>query len=612
MELVLPVLALGGLYKVAQQQKNKSAGTENFDSSNTNNRRIRNELLPNMDVPNRNFPEEYPVLHPEADLTSQLSTLNVFDAPSVYTDKYFNANMVASQMASDMATGDAAANYRSLTGEVVGADYFRHNNMVPFFGSKSHANNAPNATESTLDNYVGSGSQFITKTEQAPLFAPDTNYQWAYGMPNTADFVQSRMNPSMNMANVRPFEPVQVGPGLGLGYTSEGSGGFNSGLMARDQWREKNVDELRVASKQKASGLGMLGYEGPAISRVTRSVETKDIGQWEQRGPDRAFDMGPDRYFTTMGIATAPTARGVPVPKHVSRPDTSVEYTGVAGNGQTAHVIRGEYMPSHHQQLESFPLGAAVSRAGAPTDADFGVQAAKAYPNNRSVPRQPADPGYFGAVKNGLGAAVAPFVDMLRPSRKENTVGNLRPYQNPKTAVEASYVYNPHDRAPVTIRQTTENSKFHVQVNANQHGGAYQSTPHQATANERDTTTDFYYSGGAAAPGEGARTYDAEYRQRNNDIKSSTIQGHTLHGGMSLLNGQVHMTQRPQEAMLRNDRPVDGMRSYAPPPSVDSMGAVQGHANLDLYQGQQLDRNNGDVLSQLKGNPYTLNVLNYL
>jgi len=607
MELVLPVLALGGLYKVAQQQNKK----ETFDNANANKQRARNELIPNLDIPNHNYPEEYPVLNPEADLTSKLSTLNVFDAPSVYTDKYFNANMLAAQSANPM--GPSVATYRSLTGESVGADYFQHNNMVPFFGSKSHANNAPNATESTLDNYVGSGSQYITKTERSPMFSPDENYQWAYGMPSSADFVQSRMNPSMNMANVRPFEPVQVGPGLGLGYTAGGSAGFNSGMLARDQWREKTVDELRVANKQKASGLGMLGYEGPAISHVTRSVEAKDIGQWEQRGPDRTFETGSERYFTTMGVATAPTARSIPMPKHVNRPETSTDYTGVAGNGQTSHVIRGEYMPTHNQQLDAFPLAPAYAvGAGGANEADFGAKSVKAYPNNRSLGSTRTDDSYFGAVKSGIGAAVAPFVDMLRPSRKENTVGNLRPYQNAKTAVEASYVYNPNDRAPVTIRETTENSKFHLQANANQCGGAYMSTPHQAIANERDTTTEYFYSGSAAASGEGARTYDAEYRQRNNDIKSSTIQGRMVPGGMSLLNGQVNMQQRPQEKMLRNDRPVDGMRSYTAPPSMDTMGAVQGHGNLSLYQGQQLDRNNGDVLAQLKGNPYTLNVVNGL
>ena len=250
MELVLPVLALGGLYKVAQQQNKK----ETFDNANANKQRARNELIPNLDIPNHNYPEEYPVLNPEADLTSKLSTLNVFDAPSVYTDKYFNANMLAAQSANPM--GPSVATYRSLTGESVGADYFQHNNMVPFFGSKSHANNAPNATESTLDNYVGSGSQYITKTERSPMFSPDENYQWAYGMPSSADFVQSRMNPSMNMANVRPFEPVQVGPGLGLGRR-----------LRRVQFRHvgprpvARKDGGRIARGEQAKGVGS-GHAG--------------------------------------------------------------------------------------------------------------------------------------------------------------------------------------------------------------------------------------------------------------------------------------------------------------------------------------------------------------
>jgi len=620
MEFLIPALALGGLYKVSQTQKK-----ENFDSVNTNSQRIRNQLLPNVDIPNRNFPDEYPVQNPEADLTSQLSTMNVFDSPSVYTDKYFNANMMASgtNSQSNNNTGTMGSNtvnstnstYRSMTGDVVDAGYFTHNNMVPFFGSKSHANNAPNATESTLDNYSGSASQHISKSERAPMFAPDTNYQWANGMPSTVDFVQSRINPGMNMAGVRPFEPIQVGPGLGLGYTSEGSAGFNSGLLARDQWKDKNVDELRVANKQKASGLGMLGHEGPAKSFVTQAANQSNMGIMEKHRVERTFEMGQDRLFTTTGIEKAATARSIPIQKFVSRPETSVEYTGVAGNGNTAHVIRGEYMPTHNQQLDSTQLAPAyaLNRGGA-NESDFGAKSVQAYPNNRSTTRLGnQDNSYFGAVKSSINAAVAPFVDMLKPSRKENTVGNLRPYQNVKAPVESSYYFNPNDQAAVTIRQTTENSKWHLQSNANQHGGAYQSTPHQAISNERDSTTDYYYSGGSSARegNQQARTYDGEYRQRNNEIKSSTIQGRMVPGGMALLNNQVNMTQRPQEKMLINTRPVEG-KFFTPTPSIESMGALQGNTNMNLYQSQQLDRNSGDILSQLKGNPYTLNVLNGL
>jgi len=94
MEFLIPALALGGLYTVSKQQQHKTsvgggagAGRENYE----NRRRQReHELLPNVDIPNRNYPEEYPIQDAEADLTSKLSTTQIFDAPSVYTDKYFN------------------------------------------------------------------------------------------------------------------------------------------------------------------------------------------------------------------------------------------------------------------------------------------------------------------------------------------------------------------------------------------------------------------------------------------------------------------------------------------------------------------------------------------
>merc|ERR1711991_683069 len=153
----------------------------------------------------------------------------------------------------------------SLTGEEVDKDYFKHNNMVPFFGGNMKSKNVEaNSYESVLDNYVGSGSQYITKSEQGPLFKPGENYQYPYGTPNNTEFMRSRVNPSSRMANTLPFKQEQVGPGLNLGYTSEGSGGFNSGMMERELWNAKTVDELRVLTNQKSSGHLMYGREGPA------------------------------------------------------------------------------------------------------------------------------------------------------------------------------------------------------------------------------------------------------------------------------------------------------------------------------------------------------------
>jgi len=591
MELAIPLIALAGLYI----SSNQSSKTETF--------RNRPDGLPNTNIPDRNYPIDQSFENPETDLTAKLSTVNRYDGGQAYTDKYFNQDMNSEHTDSASSSSSAAAQYKSLTGNTVDSDYFRHNNMQPYFGSHIRGRVDPKMSETIMDNYTGSGSQITSKREQAPLFGPGENVQYAYGAPNNSDFYQSRVNPSLRMANVKPFEEIQVGPGLGLGYNAEGSGGFNSGMAMRDQWLDKSVDEMRVANKQKASGLVMLGHEGPANSFI-KSMGA--LGEMNKNRVDTSYELGSDRFMTTTGLEKGQTLRAIPNDRFTNRPETSAEYTGGAGSSNPAPLYEdGEYMDSKHIDLGALPFNPAyASGKGGGTEADYEMKAKTAYPNNRT---ENAQDGYFGIFGGGLGAVVAPLLDMLRPSRRENTIGNLRPYQNAKPAVASSYVFNPADRLPPTIRETTENSKFHLNVNAKQAGDGYRVTGNQPIYNQRDTTTDFYYAGNSSAGANARqpRTYDAEYNQRNNNIKSSTIEGYMVKGNMSLMNGDINMHGKAKDAYLANNRPVmAGMPGEIP--SAQAMGQLQGQTGL--YQNIQLDRNSSDIMSALKSNPYTLDM----
>jgi hypothetical protein len=600
MELAIPGVALGLLYVVTNQNKKKENFTNNVSG------------LPNTNVPNRNYPSEYPILSTETDQTSSLSTTNRFDNTGVYTDKYFNPNSVSNIVDSFSASDNSQRNFYSLTGEKVDSSYFQHNNMVPFFGSNIRSRHVDNnSNESVLDNYIGSGSQTIIKKETAPLFSPSENQQWAHGAPNMTDFYQSRVNPSMRMANVKPFADEKVGPGLGLGYTTQGGDGFNSGMMMRENWLPKTADDLRVANKPKAGGLMMIGHEGPANSHIKNISTHEQMGRMEKNRPERHFEMGEDRLFTTTGLEKGQTLQGIPTTfyKDTARQHTTTDYVGVAGFQNSSEYVTGEYMPSHNQQLGEVPLAVANANGrNYATDADFEMKAKRAYPNNRSANHQES---YYGLVSGSLGAAVAPLLDVLRPTRKTNVIGTLRPYQNPSTVVKESYIFNPADRPAPTIRETTENSKFHMNVDRNQRGGAYETTQHQPINNNRISTGDFYYAGVAGA---GDRTrqmksYEAQYNQRNNDIKSSTIDGRMVPGNMSLMNGNINMRQINRDDFLKNNRPVTATMPYQSA-DVANMGHLQGHNNL--YQGIQMDRNNSDILDALKGNPYVVNYKNAL
>ena len=611
MELAIPIVALGSLYLASNQTKKE----ENFETLG------RGTRLPNVNLPNRNYPAEFPINSYESDQTSQLSTVHKYDTPYSYTDKYFNPNVNSSvvnpntpaKMDNINASGGlpgagstaSSSTYYSLTGDKVDASYFQHNNMVPFFGGSVRSRLIDeNTTESLLDNMLGAGSQQFRKTEQSPLFVPSDSAQFAYGMPSTSDFIQSRMNVGMKMSNVKPFLEERVAPGLG----GEGSAGFNSGMMARDLWMPKTADQLRTANNPKSSGNTLLGHEGPAMSRNPMVGGVEILGKVEKNRPERTFDFTPDRYMTTTGYIKAQPLQGEYIERPVNRTTTAASYIGIASATNPATYVEGEYMKSKHIDLGELPLGvaSAVGQGGA-YDADYGITSKFAYPNNRTTTR---NDDYFGAIGGAFGAVVAPLLDVLRPSRKENTIGTLRPYQNPKSEVANSYLFDPTDRPASTIRETTEQSKGHLFVNGGQTQGAYSVTGHQVSDTNRYTSGAYNYSGIAGA-GEGTRQmrpYDAEYNQRNNDIKSSTIQGRLVPGNMSLMNGDVNMRQKQMDQFLVNNRSAAPNMPYMSP-DVQNMGKSQGN-QMGLYSGIHVDRNTPDIMSALKSNPYTLDVKN--
>ena len=593
MELAIPIIALGGLYLASKNENKVKQKTDNYAKEGFQSASQSRHALPNTDLPNKNYPQEYPIETADVEQTSRLSTIHKYDTPSTYTDKYFNTVVYPESSGTNAFT--------SMNGEQVAAEYFQHNNMTPFFGSKQRSQiQEYSATEGILDNYSGSGTQFVTKEEQSPLFAPGENIQHAYGAPNQNDFFQARVNPSMRMANVKPFDSQNVGPGLGLGASNEGSGGFNSGMTMRDQWMPKTVDELRTDNNKRASGVRLLGHEGPASYSIQNVPTSNNIGRLEKNRVERAWEMNSDRYFTTTGVEKGQTARAIPIDRRVHRPETSASYIGIAGTTLPETYTTGEYMESKHMDLGNVPFGvASVTGKQTGNDHEYEMKANTAYPNNRSINTTET---YFGAFSSAIGAAVAPLLDELRPSRKENTIGTLRPYQNAHTKISNSYIFNPADRPNPTIRETTESNKYTPGVNTNQNGGAYITTDHRAQKQQRDTTSTSYMGNSSAGAGtKELKPYDAAYRQRNNETKSSTIQGHMVQGNMNLQNDYMNMRNRNGE--IKNHRPL--VQTSAPKQFNDTDKMGQQHSKQMYNSNIQLDRSTPDLLNAFRNNPYT-------
>lgn len=599
MELAIPLVALGSLYIVSNQNEAKPK-KEGFRSSG----------LPNVNVPDVNYDKnksdysaDYAIGQapsgkhygdPMGEPTSQLSTLNRYDGPSAYTDKYFGQS---SRSESAMAANPAT--YTSLSGQQVDSSYYSHNNMMPFFGSKIRSTVDPKNNEAIMDNYLGTGTTYITKTEQAPLYSPNEKIQYPYGAPNMNDFYQSRINTSLRMDGVKPFQPQQVGPGLGLGADQlAGEGGYNSGMASRDSWRPKTVDELRTANRQKATDMLMLGHEGPGKSRVTN---VGILGTFQKNRPETAFEWGPDRYFTTTGVGKAQTAQAIQIERHVNRPDTTVEYNGVASSSNPLPIDPGTILPSHREENGPTQFGVANANGrGYANDADYGIKSNQVYMNNRAYNSAEDDSGYFGAVKSGIGAVIAPILEVMRPSRKENVTGNMRVYGDAKTAVTQGYLYNPNDAPAHTMRETTEESINHLNVNRGQVNNGYLSTPYQTVQQHRDTTTQSYI-GGAGYHNQALRPYDAELSYVPSDIKASTINHRFGNSNTNMFNNHVNYHGKPKD----NDQVMN--RDLIPRMPSQLAGMAEfGRVTNQTQQFAQVDRNTPDLYNVLQQNPYAI------
>ena len=604
MELAIPLVALSSLYFISRSNNTQEDSEEGFQTNN------QMEMdLPNTNVPNTNYPSEI-VNDEPLDVTTKLAVDNKYNGQA-HTDKYYNLSDPKNIFNNEywpMKTGMKATqdDYTSLSGNKVDLSYYTHNNMQPFFsGSVNNRNNDHSINESLLDSHVGNGSQTIDKKEQSPLFAPNENHQWAYGAPNQNDFMQSRVNPSLKMSNVLPFKQETVGPGIGLGYTSEGLGGYNSGMMERDTWMPKTVDELRTDNNPKSGGGVLLGREGPAATSVKSRGE---LGRMEKHGPEKTFEMNNSRYFTTTGLEKKQTLRPIQEDRYTNRQETTTDYTGAAGGDSKTTYIEGEYMPSKKHELGEVPISiaSAAGRGGA-NENDFGAKSQMVYANNRSSNKQN---DYFGAIGGAIGSVVSPLLDVVRPSRKENTVGNLRVYSNASTKVPLSYVFNPADRAPTTIRETTENTKQHLNVgNKTMNKGAYTVTKNQAANTARMGQSDYYYAGNSSASANSRKpqSYEAGYNQRNNDVRMATIDNRLEHGNMSLMNNNVNVKSADRSENM-NQNYMNVGSSYKGP-SLDNMGQLQG--KLELHSGIQSDRLSSqsvDIKQALKQNPYALSI----
>lgn len=639
MEVVIPILAATGLIFAGKSDKNQNNNMLNRESMMQQTKESKKEAFTNMGQSRINPQNQLPntnsiryQTYPNVTMDVENNN-NVFPSGSAVTDKYYNDTIGKrilsknTQFGNPYNTNNIVPNVNShnsgsqsavmsLTGKSINVDNFEHNNMVPFFGARIRGSTSGADThESILDSYSGTGSQKICKEEHAPLFAPQSNMQYPNGMPDNSDFFKSRVNPGTQMSNVKPWEEVRVAPGLNQGFTSCGSNGFNSGMEARDMWVDRNVDELRTTNNPKLT-YSLENHQGPSYAwNVQQPPDAKTYGRVEKFLPDKFYLNTPDRWFTTTGLEKAQSGRAQEMLKDQSRICTTSEYFGTDSNINGTKQYAPEFYEDSRRITNDNGKIENVSYNGKNDPIKMDHRGVGRLPTtNRSITK-PAP--FLGTMINGtLKSIVAPILEAIRPSRKENVVGTIRPSGNVQNPIgSVGVAYNPADRAPTTIRETTENllDFNHLNTTPLTEGTGYLVADQQQVYTQRMTTEPEYFGTTGGATNQGVVSTMAAKNQHNNINKFS--KEYTPSGNLSLFNNNENINvRRPDKNNIIcpwTSGASAGSGLGVVPPSVKQFGELS-KMPQNYHESINCERIQPNILDAFRNNPYTQSLHSYV
>ena len=337
----------------------------------------------------------------------------------------------------------------------------------------------------------------------------------------------------------------------------------------------------------------------------------KTQGLVEKNRPDTTFTLGPSRWFTTTGERLGETHRSEEIMQEQDRGVCQTNYFGSGGNAPATY-INSHTDDSTKHQLCSLPVG---TPAGLPTAADAG-DTYHASCTNRYVNEHRTALGPLAAA---VQAAVAPIMDILKPSRKENATGSGRVVGNPGATVGGVPNNNRPTRPRTTIKEQTGSLKgsSHLNLQAPTQG-AYSSTDICIRPQHRSSTSACFTGIAGSGEVQSAMSRSCEAARTNNVRK---LQAQWTPGGCNntpgsgrqnvLLadKGNYNRTNTTSNRDVTRFAPIGGTTSAVP--------VLQKNKHVLQKQKQTYDhcktanRINPDILSAFKANPYTQSLSSY-
>ena len=564
-QIAIPLVIAGALFLMSNNKKEDFSNPlvmEELEKSQVS------EQLMNSDKSNDRNTTFYNNIDPTSLNTNNSGTY------SQYQDKYLLKNRKQNPNGNN--------EFETLAGTKITQNDINHNNMQIFYNSKSNgANSLSFNNDYKLDMYSGSGSTTIEKKEISSLFKPSENSQNVYGTQNQSDFFQSRVNESLRHANTKPWAEVK---------DSAGTLGFNSGIVDRDKWMPKKVDELRTTNNPKSNY--SQNYQSPAYqpTAVDRSADVNKINMVKKK---------PDTYHMNSGSGGMGPASGEAKPTQFSeqmltdsnREHTSVSYYGIKGSMENQGYVKGKMNETHRQDL---PTNSFTNLTGNNIYlTKDNSNSYKAYTNGRESSQD-----YFGAIQGTfMQNIVDPLVKGLKHTKKTNFNETSRNVNI--TGPVKHMVFNPKDNLPTTNREmTTEKiglNHLNIERQESSSTGYIGSNPYIGHTQRESTNKQQIGIATSLLPM--GKSYDAEYNQRSFE---KPLISRTSNANMNLFNGNINANI--------NGREVYGSRGT--PIFIPNIAPNTGQLGMNTTSPQQYNNinenyNHPDLLKAFKSNPYT-------
>ncbi len=415
----------------------------------------------------------------------------------------------------------------SLTGEIMRNDDFKHNNMVPFYGSNVKQNTDSDANSGLVERYTGVSDLSIRKEETASLF--DLQQENIYGTQNVSDKMRDRYSASNFKQGVPLIEPVRVGPGLNKGYSSQPSGGFQQN-DALDYARQPTVDELRVATNPKMS------YEGRIVRgfKGTRRGMTPVVNQ---NRVIRFHSHGDIPRMNTTVVTSGETSREVFTDKPTNRQDTLYSYSGPAGpsvlkGGESLEAYTNQ--TTHKQDLEGYGFRNATNQN---RESKLKIQYCSEVRKEETKEKS-----YLGHATSLVNKIVAPVQDLLRPTLKETNIHDGSIERNFSSVRKSQTIHDTNDVARTTLKELGIHDNRLGSINVSGSGRAEDPAPTNKTA--RETLKQWIEHANPTGPGVRNSAYNIDNAKKT--VKETT--GDNKHKGIATQSKGAAYITNPKNA----------------------------------------------------------------